>query len=142
MAIDILFQDVEGFEINEDRLFESLEFIVNDFDKVLGDVALVFCSDAYILQVNMQYLSHDYYTDIITFDYCEGSVVSGDLLISIDTVQSNANSYRIEFVDELMRVVVHGVLHLCGLGDKSESELLQMRSTEDKYLSLCANPFQ
>jgi probable rRNA maturation factor len=141
MAIEILFQDVDAFAINEDCLFECLEFIVKDFDKVLGDVALVFCSDAYILQANMQYLSHDYYTDIITFDYCEDAIVSGDLLVSVDTVRSNAELYDVGFKDELMRVVVHGVLHLCGLGDKSESEALFMRSAEDKFLSVCANPF-
>lgn len=141
MAIEIIFQDVEHIEVNDDLVTELLGLVVHDFDMVLGDIVLVFCSDDYILQANNEFLSHDYYTDIITFDYCDGAVVSGDLLISLDTVRSNAEAFKVDFSEELMRVVVHGVLHLCGLGDKSEQEVLGMRSAEDKYLSSCKNPF-
>jgi rRNA maturation RNase YbeY len=141
MAIEIIFQDVEHIEVNDDLVAELLGLVVHDFDKVLGDVTLVFCSDDYILEANNEVLSHDYYTDIITFDYCEGSVVAGDFLISLDTVRSNAVSFNVDFSDELMRVVVHGVLHLCGLNDKSEQEVLEMRAAEDMYLASCKNPF-
>lgn len=102
----------------------------------LGDINVIFCSDHYILDVNMKYLQHDYFTDIITFDYCEGDRLSGDLFISIDSVRENAIEYGTEFEDELHRVIVHGVLHLIGYDDHSKEEIAQMRAKEDYYLSL------
>lgn len=102
----------------------------------LGDVNIIFCSDPYILDVNIQYLGHDYFTDIITFDYCEGKRISGDLFISIDTVRENASFYGTEFSDELNRVMVHGVLHLLGYDDHEEDDIKVMRSKEDYYLQI------
>ena len=102
----------------------------------LGDINVIFCSDHYILDVNMKYLQHDYFTDIITFDYCEGDRLSGDLFISIDSVRENAIEYGTEFEEELHRVIVHGVLHLIGYDDHSKEEIAQMRAKEDYYLSL------
>ena len=96
----------------------------------------IFCSDEKILEVNRQYLQHDYYTDIITFDYSEGDRISGDIFISIDTVRSNAEKYGTNFDDELHRVIIHGILHLCGLKDKSEADSKKMRKAEDKALSI------
>ena len=102
----------------------------------VGDISIIFCSDNYILDVNMRYLQHDYFTDIITFDYCEGDRLSGDLFISIDSVRENALYYGAEFGDELNRVMVHGLLHLIGYDDHTEEEKKVMRAKEDYYLSL------
>lgn len=101
---------------------------------VLGDVAIVLCSDSYLLQVNRQYLQHDYLTDIITFPYNQGRVISGDLLISVDTVRSNAQEYGVVFHVELCRVIIHGVLHLMGYKDKTAAESKIMRTKEDQAL--------
>ena len=113
-----------------------LKFVAESEVRSLGDIGILFCSANYILDVNMKYLQHDYFTDIITFDYCEGSKLSGDLFISIDSVRDNAAFYGTEFEDELNRVIVHGILHLIGYDDHSESEQAMMRSKEDYYLSL------
>jgi rRNA maturation RNase YbeY len=102
----------------------------------IGDISIIFCSDNYILDVNMRYLQHDYFTDIITFDYCEGDKLSGDLFISVDSVRENAAFYGTEFKDELNRVIVHGVLHLIGYDDHSEEDIKEMRAKENYYLSL------
>ena len=107
--------------------------------KKLGDVNVIFCSDPYLLEVNKKYLGHDYYTDIITFDYCEGKILSGDLFISVDSVRENASFYGAAFDDELHRVIVHGVLHLIGYDDHTDEEKKTMRSKEDQYLSLRAS---
>lgn len=104
--------------------------------RTLGDINIIFCSDNYILDVNVKYLQHDYFTDIITFDYCEGNILSGDLFISIDSVRENALEYCTDFNEELHRVIVHGVLHLIGYDDHSEQEKKVMREKEDYYLNL------
>ena len=113
-----------------------LKFVAESEVRKLGEIGIIFCSDNYILDVNMKYLQHDYFTDIITFDYCEGNTLSGDLFISVDSVRDNADFYGTEFEDELNRVIVHGLLHLIGYDDHSESEQRMMRSKEDYYLSL------
>ena len=102
----------------------------------IGDISIIFCSDNYILDVNQQYLQHDFFTDIITFDYCEGDRLSGDLFISVDTVSENAIEYGTEFNDELNRVIVHGILHLIGYDDHEEEDIKMMRSKDIYYLSL------
>ncbi|MCR4910580.1 MAG: rRNA maturation RNase YbeY [Bacteroidales bacterium] len=102
----------------------------------IGDINIIFCSDNYILDVNMKYLQHDYFTDIITFDYCEKDILSGDLFISIDSVRENALFYGTEFPEELSRVMVHGVLHLIGYDDHTEEDIKTMRSKENYYLDL------
>lgn len=101
----------------------------------VGTLNYVFCNDEYILETNRQYLQHDYYTDIITFDNTENFKISGDLVVSIDTVKSNAELIGVDFNQELCRVIVHGVLHLCGYKDKSEDEERLMRDKENNYLS-------
>lgn len=111
-----------------------LKFVAHSEARRLGDISIIFCSDQYILDVNRKYLNHDYYTDIITFDYCEGDLLSGDLFISIDSVRENAAFYGTAFENELNRVIVHGVLHLIGYDDHTEEEITQMRSKEDYYL--------
>ena len=130
---------------NEDTDFEFkgrqvnnrwLKLVAGSELKRLGDVNIIFCSDNYILDVNLKYLQHDYFTDIITFDYCEGNVLSGDLFISVDSVRENASFYGTEFKDELNRVMVHGLLHLIGYDDHTEEDIAVMRSKEDYYLKI------
>jgi len=111
-----------------------LKMVAGSEVKKLGDVSIIFCSDNYILDVNMRYLQHDYFTDIITFDYCEGNVLSGDLFISIDTVRENAAEYGAEFDEELHRVIVHGLLHLIGYDDRTPEEEKEIHRKEDYYL--------
>lgn len=125
-----------SFSFKDKRLTSRwLKFVAESEAKRLGDISIIFCSDNYILDVNIKYLKHDYYTDIITFDYCEGNRLSGDLFISVDSVRENAAFYGTEFVDELNRVIVHGVLHLIGYDDHSEEDIAVMRSKENYYLS-------
>ena len=103
----------------------------------IGDINIIFCSDHYLLDVNRRFLGHDYFTDIITFDYCEGEKLSGDLFISVDTVKDNALEYGAEsFEQELARVMVHGLLHLIGYDDHTPEEQRTMRAKENYYLSL------
>ncbi len=110
--------------------------------KRLGSINIIFCSDNYILDVNQRYLNHDYFTDIITFDYCEGNVISGDLFISIDTVRDNAEFYKADsFDNELQRVMVHGVLHLIGYDDHTPEDQALMREKENYYLDFRAKMF-
>ncbi len=124
------------FNFKERRLTSRwLKFVAESELKRLGDISIIFCSDNYILDVNIKYLQHDYFTDIITFDYCEGNKLNGDLFISIDSVRENASFYGTEFADELNRVIVHGVLHLIGYDDHTEEDIKVMRSKENYYLS-------
>ena len=102
------------------------------YGKRVGEIAYIFCSDDKILEVNRQYLQHDYYTDIITFDYCEGDRISGDLFISLDTVRSNAEQFEQPYDRELHRVIIHGILHLCGINDKGPGEREIMEAAENK----------
>ena len=113
-----------------------LKRVAESEEKRLGDVSIIFCSDNYLLDINRRYLRHDYFTDIITFDYCEGKMLCGDLFISLDTVRENAVAYGTSFEDELNRVMVHGLLHLIGYDDHTSGEQKEMRGKEDDYLSL------
>ena len=106
------------------------------YGKKVGEVGYLFCDDEHILEVNREYLQHDYYTDIITFDYCEDDVVNGDLVISLDTVRSNAELFGKNYDEELHRVIIHGILHLCGLNDKGPGERELMEAAEDRALKL------
>lgn len=118
------------------ELKSFLKTLVLKEGKRAGDLSVVFCTDEYLLKVNQDYLQHDYYTDIITFDYCVGEKVSGDLLISLDRVLENSVLENTTFDKEFYRVVFHGVLHLCGYKDKSKRDIIQMRSKENEYLDL------
>ena len=108
--------------------------VAASYGKRVGEVAYVFCNDEKILEVNRQYLQHDYYTDIITFDYCEDDNISGDLFISLDTVRSNAEAQGTPYDEELHRVIIHGILHLCGINDKGPGERAIMEAAENKAL--------
>ena len=103
-------------------------------EKKVGEIAYIFCSDERMLVINRQYLNHDYYTDIITFDYSEQKTISGDIFISLDTVRSNAEKFNVTFENELFRVIIHGILHLCGYKDKTSTDAKEMRRREDAAL--------
>lgn len=113
-----------------------LKTVAEGEGKQLGDISIIFCSDNYLLDINKKYLQHNYYTDIITFDYCEGNRLSGDLFISVDSVRLNAAEYGSSFEDELNRVIVHGLLHLMGYDDHSDEDITQMRAKENACLQL------
>jgi rRNA maturation RNase YbeY len=104
--------------------------------KKVDEIAYIFCSDAKILEINKQYLRHDYYTDIITFDYSEGDRISGDIFISLDTVKSNSEKFKTSYNEELHRVVIHGILHLCGFKDNTPEDEKIMREKENEALKL------
>ena len=106
------------------------------YGKKVGDVNYIFCNDERILEVNREYLQHDYYTDIITFDYTEGDTISGDLFISLDTVKTNSEQFATEYDEELHRTIIHGILHLCGINDKGPGEREIMEAAENKALAM------
>ena len=116
--------------------------VAESYGKRVGEVAYVFCNDEKILEVNRQFLQHDYFTDIITFDYTEGQRIGGDLFISLDTVRSNAELFGRPYDEELHRVVIHGILHLCGINDKGPGERELMEAAENKALALLADMAQ
>lgn len=131
------FTEDSSFAFKEKRLTSKwLKMVAASEVKKLGEVSIIFCSDPYILDVNLRYLQHDYFTDIITFDYCEGDTLSGDLFISVDSVRENAVTYGTEFPEELNRVIVHGLLHLIGYDDHTPEQVAEMRAKENYYLSL------
>ena len=105
-------------------------------NRKVGEIGYMFVDDEKILEVNNEYLGHDYYTDIITFDYCKGNVLNGDIVISLDTVRTNAEKFGKTYEDELFRVIIHGVLHLCGINDKGPGEREIMEENENKALAL------
>ena len=125
------------FEVPESQKVQKwIAEVVKRRDRQVGNINYLFCDDAYLLQVNRQYLDHDTYTDIITFDYVAGGLISGDIMISVERVGDNAEKFGVLFVDELHRVIIHGVLHLLGQGDKSDSEAREMRRQEEAALGL------
>ena len=126
--------------IDRRKTTQWIKAVAQTYGKRMGDIAYIFCSDERILEVNRQYLQHDYYTDIITFDYCEGNRLSGDLFISLDTVRTNAEQFAGgDYGRELHRVIIHGILHLCGLGDKGPGERELMEQAEDRALAMLDN---
>ena len=130
----------EGVEMPHIKKRETTEWVkavAQTYGKV-GEIAYIFCSDEKILEVNRQYLQHDYYTDIITFDYTEGNRISGDLFISLDTVRTNAEQFNASYETELHRVIIHGILHLCGINDKGPGEREIMEQAENKALAMLA----
>ncbi len=128
--------DVKMPEISHRETTKWVRAVAASYGKRIGEVAYVFCNDDKILEVNRQYLKHDYFTDIITFDYCEGDMLSGDLFISLDTVRTNAELFHKTYDDELHRVIIHGILHLVGINDKGPGEREIMEAAENKALDL------
>lgn len=136
MAISYCAENVKIPAIKKREVNEWIRKVAEGYGKKCGEIAYIFCDDNKILEVNQTYLRHDYYTDIITFDYTEENIISGDIFISLDTVRSNAEQYGQDYGTELYRVIIHGILHLCGINDKGEGEREQMAECEDKALAL------
>lgn len=130
----IHFEDIEVPGLDSEFFISWLSETIKSENKSLGEISLIIGPDDWLLGLNKEHLNHDYYTDIITFDYCEGDIVSGDLFISWDRVLENAVFNNVSRETEFNRVVVHGVLHLCGYGDKSDAEAKLMREKENFYL--------
>lgn len=134
-TINFYFEDVNSTPIHKKILILHLNSLIKNELKKTGEISVVFCSDEYLLKMNKEYLNHDYYTDIITFDYVEEDVISGDLFISLDRIKENAVEYKSSVIQELYRVVFHGVLHLVGYKDKTDDEFRSMKEKENYYLS-------
>lgn len=132
--IDFTLKDVEVPGLNSELFALWLEQVAKEEGVEVDSISIIFCSDEELLEMNKQYLDHDYYTDIITFDYSEEGYISGDLFISIDRIKENVEHLKVDYSSELKRVCVHGVLHLCGYKDKSPSDEAQMREKEEYYL--------
>ncbi len=132
---EFIFEDIKPISFHKKILKKHLNSLINNEIKVVGDITIIFCSDKYLLDVNKQFLNHNYYTDIITFDYVEDNVISGDLFISIDRVKENAREYGVDLIVELYRVVFHGVLHLVGYNDKTDDEQRIMTEKENYYIA-------
>lgn len=135
--INIMSQGVEAPQLDLDRLTLWVQAVARAHGRAVGRLTYVFCDDDYILQTNRQFLQHDYYTDIITFDYSTSRRISGDMVISLDTVCSNARQGGVGDREELCRVVIHGVLHLCGINDKQPGEREVMEQHENAALAIC-----
>lgn len=134
MSINFYFEEIEEFQLDLPKSKKWIKNTIKKEGREPGEITFIFCSDDYLLEINKQYLDHDYYTDIITFDYVEGKEISGDIFISVDRVKENAATFGVDFQNELNRVLVHGVLHLLGYKDKSADEKKLMTSKEDEYL--------
>jgi probable rRNA maturation factor len=132
--LSFFFEDIKPVKLQKKVLQNAIDFLVVNEHKSAGEVSVIFCSDDYLLKINEQYLNHNYYTDIVTFDYVENSVISGDLFISVDRVEENASQLGVSFDEELYRVIFHGILHLCGNNDKTNAEKEMIREMEDFYL--------
>ncbi|WP_314663870.1 rRNA maturation RNase YbeY [Prevotella aurantiaca] len=113
-----------------------IKAVAASHNRKVGEIGYLFVDDEKILEVNNEYLGHDYYTDVITFDYCEGNVLNGDIVISLDTVRTNAEKFGKTYEEELFRVIIHGILHLCGINDKAPGEREIMEENENKALAL------
>lgn len=141
MAIRFSVQSV-NFELQDEaNVMKWIIEVVKQRDKTVGNINYLFCNDEYLLGINQHYLNHDTYTDIITFDYVAGNLISGDILISVDRVGENASGFGVSFNQELHRVIIHGVLHLLGQGDKSDAEAAEMRRQEEEALQLWTDMF-
>ncbi len=136
MAITYHAESVKLPSIKKRETTEWVKAVAATYGKRVGEIAYIFCSDEHILEVNRQYLQHDYYTDIITFDYTAGDRISGDLFISLDTVRTNAEQFGTTYEEELHRTIIHGILHLCGINDKGPGEREIMEAAENKALSM------
>jgi rRNA maturation RNase YbeY len=134
MAIIFDSENIDFPNIKKRETSTWIKKIAVNYNKKIGDVAYLFCNDEKILETNRQYLNHDFFTDIISFDYSEGDRISGDIFISLDTVRSNSQKYNTDYQEELHRVIIHGILHLCGLDDKLEEDAIQMREAENSAL--------
>jgi rRNA maturation RNase YbeY len=133
----ISFNYESDFILDQEEHFASwVETIITSESKTVGEISCVFCDDEYLHAINMQYLNHDTLTDIISFDYTEGDVISGDIFVSIERVKDNAIDFKVTFEEELKRVLAHGVLHYCGYKDKTDADATLMRTKENEKIKL------
>ena len=133
--VNYICQDTLMPSLDERRVNRWIRAVAADYGFTVGNITYIFCSDERELEVNRQFLGHDYYTDVITFDYTAGTTLNGDIFISLDTVRSNAETVGVPFEDELRRIIIHGVLHLTGQGDKTPETKTQMTAKEEKALA-------
>jgi len=133
--IEIFYEDIKPFKLHKSYVNKHVKYLINKEIKKTGEISIIFCSDKYLLNINTNYLNHNYYTDIITFNYVVENTISGDLFISIERVMENAEKFNTTWIMELYRVIFHGILHLTGYNDKTEDEIKLMREKEDLYLS-------
>ncbi len=138
-SVKFLSEDVQMPSLDQAKVSEWVDCVARSYGKKLGRVTYIFVGDERILEVNRQFLGHDYFTDIITFDYTEREYISGDLFISLDTVRTNAEQLGVPYENELHRIVIHGILHLCGINDKGPGEREVMEAAENKALALLAS---
>ena len=136
MKLDLNAINVEMPALDKQQLMTWIGKVAERHNYKVGNVSYIFVDDQEILRVNNKFLQHDYYTDIITFDYCEGDILNGDLVISLDTVRTNAEKFNKPYDEELHRVIIHGILHLCGINDKGPGEREQMEAAENRALGL------
>jgi len=134
MHINFYTEDVKYQLVGKRKIRCWLSAVMAEEQKEAGEISYIFCSDDFLLQMNKQYLHADYFTDVITFDYCEENLVSGDIFISVDRVKENAKLYKQPFFSEMLRVILHGILHLCGYKDNTKKEQAKMREKEEYYL--------
>ena len=133
-------EEIEMPAIDTAATTEWIKEVAASYNKRVGEINYIFCSDPKILEVNRTYLQHDYYTDIITFDYCAGNRIAGDLFISLETIATNAEAFNQPYERELYRVIIHGILHLCGIDDKGPGEREIMEAAENRALNSSACP--
>ena len=134
MHITFNTEDTRMPDIDPQHIREWVQRVAQGYGRQVGNVNYIFVSDDRILEINRQFLKHDYYTDIITFDYCEDDILHGDLFISLDTVRSNAQQLGVPYAQELFRVIIHGILHLCGINDKGPGEREIMERAEEEAI--------
>lgn len=133
----VIFNYETDFQLENESEYEQwIDAIIESEGKEPGEINYIFCDDEYLHNINMQYLNHDTLTDIISFDYCIGDLISGDIFISVERVEDNAKDYEVSFKNELLRVLAHGVLHYCGYKDKTENDALLMRSKEQEKINM------
>jgi rRNA maturation RNase YbeY len=132
--VELFYEDTQTLKLKKSPLKKYINLLINSELKIVGEISIVLCSDKYLLEINIEYLKHNYYTDIITFNYVEGNLISGDLFISIDRVKENSIEFNTGLIKELYRVIFHGILHLIGYNDKTEEEKRIMKTKEDLYI--------
>jgi len=131
------FNENVKFDLKEKRKYKNwINQAITNENKIPGDINFIFTSDNFLLEINKKHLSHNYFTDIITFNYCSENLVSGDIYISLDTVKNNSHLFNVTYYEELSRVIIHGILHLLGFNDSNDKEKVEMREKEDYYLAI------
>lgn len=136
MSIQYFSEDITFPKLKKRISSNWIKTVIVSEGKIIGDISFIFCSDGYLLNINKKYLDHDYYTDIITFDYVEDQIINGDIFISIDRVRENATEFSTPFANELNRILIHGILHLLGYKDKTKKDKKLMTEKEDYYLKV------